>query len=76
MIQVDGFSKQQRALADIMWGLETEDEVQSFIEGLPKAQQQDAETVLSMLTWAMIDTFEQVDPVITQELNKIFHSKD
>ena len=76
MIQVDGFSKQQRALADIMWGLETEEEVQSFIEGLPKAQQQDAETVLSMLTWAMIDTFEQVDPVIKQELDKIFHSKD
>ena len=54
-IQIEGLTKTQRALADIMWGMNGKEEVMSFIGYLRGRQQQDAQTVLELMLWAVWD---------------------
>jgi hypothetical protein len=65
-IFIDGLSKRQRVLADVMWGLNTTDDVMKFIASLPMDQQQEARTVMSLMVWAMLDTVE--DTNLAQEV--------
>lgn len=58
-LQIDGLSKRQRAIADVLWSLETPAEVQNFIDSLPDEQQQEARTVMNMMIWAMLDTVNE-----------------
>lgn len=55
MIQIEGLNKTQRALADIMWGMNGKEEVTAFIGSLRGKQQQDAQTVLELMLWAIWD---------------------
>jgi len=45
-----------RALADIMWTINEPEDVLVFINSLPKAQRDEAHTVMGMMIWAMLDT--------------------
>jgi hypothetical protein len=54
-IEITGLNKKQRALADIMWGMNSKDEVLSFIRSLRGQNKQEAETVLEMMLWAVWD---------------------
>ena len=60
-IFIDGLSKRQRALADVMWELNTTDDVMKFIASLPMDQQQEARTVMTLMVWAMLDTVEDTN---------------
>mgnify|MGYP000173223455 CR=1 FL=1 len=55
MIEIEGLSKKQRALADIMWGMNSKDEVLSFIKSLQGQNKQEAQTVLELMLWAVWD---------------------
>jgi hypothetical protein len=61
MITIEGFSAKQRALADIMWKMETEDAVNTFIRTLHPKDQREARTVLEMIILAFTDEVESVD---------------
>ena len=54
-IQIEGLTKTQRALADIMWGMNSKEQVTAFIASLRGQQQRDAQTVLEMMLWAVWD---------------------
>ena len=55
MIEIQGLNKTQRALADIMWGMNSKDEVMGFIKSLRGPTRQEAETVMEMMLWAVWD---------------------
>jgi hypothetical protein len=55
ILQIDGLTKRQKALADILWGLDSPDDVNNFILALPLDQQREARTVMNLMIWAMLD---------------------
>jgi hypothetical protein len=57
-ITVEGFSRKQKMLADIIWALDTREQVTNFIRSLPRKDQQEAEVVCQMLILAFIDECE------------------
>ncbi len=65
-IEIQGLNKTQRALADIMWGMDSKEQVTAFIGSLRGKQQQDAQTVLEMMLWAIWDECED-----TQEASQV-----
>lgn len=65
-MQIEGLNKTQRALADIMWGMDSKEQVTAFITSLRGQQQRDAQTVLELMLWAIWDECEN-----TQEANQV-----
>lgn len=57
-MQIENLNKTQRALADIMWGMDSKDQVTAFIASLRGKQRQEAETVLELMLWAIWDECE------------------
>ena len=60
MIQIEGLNKRQRAIADIMWMMNSKAECQRFIASLEPATRRDAETVVEMMILAVCDEVEDV----------------
>ena len=58
MITIEGLNKKQRALADIMWGMNGREQVTAFINALHPKDRQDAETVVEMMIISFIDEVE------------------
>lgn len=58
MIRIEGLNKRQRAIADIMWMMNSKAECQRFIASLEPATRRDAETVVEMMIWAVCDEVE------------------
>jgi len=71
MITIEGFTSKQRALADIMWKMETKESVDNFIRALHPKDQREARTVLEMILLAFTDEVESVDEarVLLQKYN-------
>ena len=65
-MRIEGLNKTQRALADIMWGMDSKEQVTAFIGSLRGRQQQEAQTVLEMMLWSIWDECED-----TQEANQV-----
>jgi hypothetical protein len=61
MITIEGLSKKQRALADIMWAMNGREQVEAFIKALHPKDRKDAETVIEMMILASIDECEDVE---------------
>lgn len=57
-IQIDGLNTNQRVLANIMWSMDSKEQVTAFIRSLRGQQQQDAQTVLEMMLLAIWDECE------------------
>lgn len=66
MIQIQGFSKKQAMLADILWSIGPLEKVNRFINSLPEADKIDALIVKDMLLAAVFDEVER-----TTEAKKI-----
>jgi len=60
-IQITGLSKRQRAIADVLWMMNTREDAERFIASLAPDTQRDAETVVEMMQLAIIDEIETVD---------------
>lgn len=67
-IKIEGFSKRQRALADIIWSMDSQRQVELFISSLPKKQRQDAMVVCQMMILACIDEVDTVDQEVVDLL--------
>jgi len=71
MVTVEGLSKRQRVFADIIWNLNSQAQVDAFIQTLPKAQRLEAEAVVEMLILAVIDEVDTIDEEVVEMLNEI-----
>lgn len=61
MITIAGLNPKQRALCDIMWGLEEYEAVEAFIATLPKPERLECRTLIQMMLAAFVDEITQVD---------------
>ena len=61
MIVLEGLSKQQRALANRLWALDSMEEVQDFMSNLPKRSRGQARVVFELLVAAQMDTVMDTD---------------
>lgn len=56
MITIEGLTKKQKAILDIMWSMDSKEQVEVFIQSLPLTDQQDATSLVEIL---IHDTYEQ-----------------
>ena len=60
-VQIQGLSKRQRAIADVLWLMNNRADAERFIQSLEPGTQQDALTVVEMMQLAIIDECDTVD---------------
>ena len=70
-IEIQGLSKRQRAIADVLWMMNGKDAVLNFINSLEADTQKDAYTVLNMMVAAVMDEITHVDDETVLELDRI-----
>jgi hypothetical protein len=57
---VQGFSPLQKDLADRIWSLDTQEEINQFVMTLPRSLKREAWVVMNMIIWAELDTYMEV----------------
>jgi hypothetical protein len=60
-IQITGLSKRQRAIADVLWLMQTKEDALRFIESLEPRTRRDAGLVVEMMQLAIIDECDTVE---------------
>jgi hypothetical protein len=73
MIEIQGMSHKQMALADIMWAISSKAGVDAFIATLPRAERIECEIVKEMILLAFIDqcdNTQEADRVIKRLIDK------
>ena len=60
-IKIDGFSKKQSALADIIWSCDSKEQVLALIDSLPRKDRIEAYVVMQMIIQATIDEHMETD---------------
>ena len=61
MITIPGLNPKQKALCDIMWGLEEYNAVEAFIATLPRAERLECRTLIQMMIMAFADELTEVN---------------
>ena len=59
--EISGLTAKQAALCDIMWAIETQEGVESFISTLPTQDQRDCRSLIEMMKLAFIDEINSTD---------------
>ena len=60
---IDGMSPKQMVLADIIWGLDGFDEVQTFIKALPAREQKECRTIIELMKMAVVEQcYDGINP--------------
>ena len=75
MIEIVGFSKKQRMLADIIWELDTQEQVVTFIASLPQKDREQAQIVCEMMILAFFDEVDTGDERTIDIINKAKETK-
>ena len=70
-IQIQGLSKRQRAIADVLWMMNTREDAERFIHSLEPATRQDARTVVEMMQLAIIDEIDTVDDSVKSIIDNL-----
>ena len=60
-LEISGLTAKQAVLCDIMWTIETQEGVESFISTLPKQDQRDCRSLIEMMKLAFIDEINSTD---------------
>ena len=70
-VQITGLSKRQRAIADVLWMMNTREDAERFIASLEPQTQRDANTVVEMMQLAIIDEIETVDDSVKSIIDNL-----
>lgn len=68
--EIQGFTALQRELADQIWSLDTQGEVEQFVAALPRSLKREAWVVMQMIICAELDNVMEV----SDEVNRYCHS--
>lgn len=66
MIEIQGLTQKQMALADIMWAISSKEGVESFISTLPKHDAQTCRVLIELMQLAFLDEITN-----THEANQV-----
>ena len=72
-IEINGLTKRQKVLADVMWNIDEWDQVQVFINSLPKRDRIDCEGILEMMRMCLVEQYSdtlKAEGVITDEFKE------
>lgn len=61
MITLTGLSDRQMVLCEIMWSLQSQEEVTQFITALPLADAQECRSLVQLMLAEIIDSVDSVD---------------
>ena len=70
-IQIEGLNKRQRAIADVLWLMNSKADALRFIASLEPATRKDAETVIEMMQLAVIDECDSIDDSVKLMLDNL-----
>ena len=73
MIEIGGLNKRQKALCEILWGMETMEQAQTFVASLPEQDQQECRTLMTMMVLATIDEIDTVSEEVQELIDGIRH---
>lgn len=59
-ITLEGLTRQQYQIADLLWGCDTQDQVAQLISSMPAGYRQDAETIHQLMIAAVMDQYTEV----------------
>ena len=59
-IELQGLTKQQYQIADLLWNCESQQDVEQLKQNLPAAYRRDAETIHQLMIAAVMDQYEEV----------------
>ncbi len=60
-ITLEGLTKQQYQIADLLWSCDTQESVRAVIAVMPPEYKRDAETVYQLMIAAMMDQYTDID---------------
>jgi hypothetical protein len=70
-IEIQGLNKRQRAIADVLWLMNSKEDCLRFIASLEPKTRRDAETVIEMMQLAVIDECDTVDPLVKSIIDNL-----
>jgi hypothetical protein len=70
-VQIQGLNKRQRAIADVLWLMNTREDAERFIASLAPDTQRDANTVVEMMQLAIIDECETIDDSVKAVIDNL-----
>lgn len=70
-IQIQGFSPLQQDLADRIWSMDTEDQVQEFVSTLPRSLKREAWVVMQMIIASELDNQMEVSPDVQAYISSL-----
>jgi hypothetical protein len=71
MITIEGLSRKQKALADIMWAMDGTEQVKSFIAALHPKDRREAQTVCELMILAFVDEVDTVDDSVKSIIDNL-----
>jgi hypothetical protein len=70
-VQIQGLNKRQRAIADVLWMMNTREDAERFIASLEPTTRRDANTVVEMMQLAIIDEIATVDDSVKAVIDNL-----
>lgn len=58
-ITLNGLNPRQKVLADILWSLEEWDDVEKFIDTLPKRERAECEGIVEMMRMELVEAYRR-----------------
>ena len=69
MITIQGFTEQQREIADRIWAMDSQLEVEHYIQSMPCRMRTQAWIVLNMIIAAELDSYMEVSDEVRDYLS-------
>ncbi len=69
-LQITGLTAKQKALCEIIWACDSQEQVVRFVASLPARDRREAQSMVEMMTWAFFDTVDTVDDSVKSLIDK------
>ena len=70
-ITIEGLTKQQRQIADLLWSCDTQEAVHQLIQSLPPEYKQDAVAIHQLMIAAVFDQYEDITEDVEDLISRI-----
>jgi 23S rRNA C2498 (ribose-2'-O)-methylase RlmM len=74
MITIQGLTKQQYQIADMIWSCDSQEDVDRLIQNLPVSYKKDAVVIHQMMIAAVMDQYEEITEDVQSVIDRIRHS--
>lgn len=73
-ISIQGLTKQQTQIADMLWSCESQADVDRLIQNLPMSYKKDAVVIHQLMIAAVMDQYEEITDDVQTVIDRIRHS--